>query len=107
MFRLKEIRTECGIKRSKMAADLKINAGTVANYENEIRQAPYEYLIKFADYFDVSIDYLLGRGEEEKPLRPESAMTGEEAKLLADFRLLDRLGKSRVCEYIELWKEKE
>ncbi len=107
MFRLKEIRTECGIKRSKMAADLKINAGTIANYENEIRQAPYEYLIKFADYFDVSIDYLLGRGEEEKPLRPESAMTGEEAKLLADFRLLDRLGKSRVCEYVELWKEKE
>ena len=107
MFRLKEIRTECGIKRSKMAADLKINAGTVANYENEIRQAPYEYLIKFADYFDVSIDDLLGRGEEEKPLRPESAMTGEEAKLLADFRLLDRLGKSRVCEYVELWKEKE
>ena len=90
-----------------MAADLKINAGTVANYENEIRQAPYEYLIKFADYFDVSIDYLLGRGEEEKPLRPESAMTGEEVKLLADFRLLDRLGKSRVCEYVELWKEKQ
>ena len=38
-----------------MSADLGINAGTLANYENELRQAPYDYLVMFADYFDVSI----------------------------------------------------
>lgn len=52
---------ECGLKRSKVAEDLQMNAGTIANYENGIRQAPYECLIKFADYFDVSVDYLLDR----------------------------------------------
>ncbi len=41
MFRLKELRLENGIKRSKMSADLGINAGTLANYENELRQAPH------------------------------------------------------------------
>ena len=64
MFRLKELREENGIKRSDFARALKINAGTIANYENGIRQAPYEYLILFAEYFDVSIDYLLGKEEK-------------------------------------------
>ena len=49
-MRLLELRKECGFKRSKVAFDLNINAGTLANYENEIRQAPYEWLLKFADY---------------------------------------------------------
>ena len=51
MFRLKEMRAECGLMRSKLAEDLHMNAGTIANYENEIRQAPYEALIRFAEYF--------------------------------------------------------
>ena len=61
MFRLKELREENGLKRSELARALNINAGTIANYENEIREAPYEYLVLFANYFDVSIDYLLGK----------------------------------------------
>ena len=105
MFRLKTIRLECGIKRSKLAEDLQINAGTLANYENEIRQAPYEYLIKFADYFDVSIDYLLGRNEAEVPTRKEPVLNAEESALLASYKSLGRLGKMRVNEYIELWHE--
>ena len=105
MFRLKEIRMECGLKRSKLAKDLDINAGTIANYENEIRQAPYEYLIKFADYFEVSVDYLLGRTEGEVPVKKAEQISAEEAQLLAVFRQLDRTGRRRVTEYAELWKD--
>ncbi len=106
MFRLKEIRMECGLKRSKVAEDLHMNAGTIANYENEIRQAPYECLIKFADYFEVSVDYLLGREEEQKPFKNSAALTAEEAAILAGYRKLGKLGKSRVAEYLELWLER-
>lgn len=104
MFRLKEVRQECGLKRSTVAKELKMNAGTIANYENEIRQAPYEMLIKFADYFDVSVDYLLGRSEGEKPA-VANALTAEETELMKLFRLLGKTGKSRVLEYAELWAE--
>lgn len=41
--------------------DLNMNQNTISRYENEIREADYATLILFADYFDVSIDYLLGR----------------------------------------------
>ena len=106
MFKLKEIRLECGIKRSTLAKDLNINAGTIANYENETRPAPYEYLIKFAEYFDVSVDYLLGRNNDEKPFVPTNTLNGEEQNLIRLFRALNRTGKSRVTEYAELWIDK-
>ena len=45
----------------KLALDLNMAQNTISRYENEIREANYQTLILFADYFDISIDYLLGR----------------------------------------------
>lgn len=42
-----------------------MNQNSVSRYENREREADYETLIKFADYFDVSLDYLLGRTDEK------------------------------------------
>lgn len=39
---------------------------TISQYETETRQADYQTLIAFADFFDVSIDYLLGRTDNPK-----------------------------------------
>ena len=41
--------------------DLGMNQNSISRYETEAREADYKTLIAFADYFDVSIDYLLGR----------------------------------------------
>ena len=46
--------------------DLTMNQNSVSRYENGERQADYNTLIKFADYFDVSIDYLLERTDNPK-----------------------------------------
>lgn len=61
MFRLKEIRKNKGISQLKLAMDLNMGQNTISRYENEVREADYKTLIMFADYFDVSVDYLLGR----------------------------------------------
>ena len=45
-----------------------MNQNTISRYENFEREADYETLIKFADYFDVSLDYVLGRTENKKDL---------------------------------------
>ena len=66
IFRLKEQRIKRKISQLKLALDLNMNQNTISRYENMERQADYETLIKFADYFDVSLDYLLGRSESEK-----------------------------------------
>ena len=65
-FRLKSLRKEKNISQLKLAFDLNMNQNTISRYENLERQADYETLIKFADYFDVSVDYLLGRYDIKK-----------------------------------------
>lgn len=60
-FRLKELRKKRKISQLKLALDLNMNQNTISRYENMERQADYETLIRFAEYFDVSLDYLLGR----------------------------------------------
>ena len=46
--------------------DLNMNQNSVSRYENGLREADYNTLILFADYFDISLDYLLGRTENPK-----------------------------------------
>ena len=64
-FRLKELRKKRKISQMKLAMDLNMNQNTVSRYENMEREADYETLVKIADYFNVSLDYLLGRSEKE------------------------------------------
>ena len=62
-FRLKVLRRERGISQLKLAMDLNMNQNSISRYETMERQADYETLIQFADYFGVSLDYLLGRDD--------------------------------------------
>ena len=62
-FRLKELRRKRKISQLKLAMDLNINQNRISRYENGEREADYATLIKIADYFDVTLDYLLGRTE--------------------------------------------
>ncbi len=63
-MRLKELRKSRGISQLKLAMDLDMNQNSISRYESGVRQADYATLIKFADYFDVSIDYLLCRTDK-------------------------------------------
>ena len=61
IFRLKDLREKYNISQVKLAMDLNLNQNSISRYENEEREADYKTLIALADYFNVSIDYLLGR----------------------------------------------
>lgn len=60
-MRLKLLRKQKGISQLKLAMDLNMNQNSISRYENGEREADYRTLILFADYFNVSIDYLLER----------------------------------------------
>lgn len=59
--RIKQLREQKGITQLKMAMDLNMNQNTISRYESGVHQADYNTLIAIADYFDVSIDYILMR----------------------------------------------
>ena len=58
---LREFREKRNISQLKLAMDLGMNQNSISRYENGKHQADYKTLVAFADYFNVSIDYLLER----------------------------------------------
>lgn len=61
LMRLKEIRKEKGISQLKLAIELNTNQNTISRYETGEREPGINELIRIADYFNISIDYLLER----------------------------------------------
>ena len=60
-MRLKELRKKKHISQVRLAIDLNMCQNSISRYETGAHEADYKTLIAFADYFNVSIDYLLGR----------------------------------------------
>ena len=67
MIRLKELRTHSNLSQQKMADVLGISRSAVAMWETGGSEPDNKTLEKIADYFNVSIDYLLGRDDTPRP----------------------------------------
>jgi transcriptional regulator with XRE-family HTH domain len=65
--RLSELRNDKGLTQDELESIILKGKGSVSRYEKGARQADYETLVKLADYFDVSVDYLLGRTKRRRP----------------------------------------
>ena len=62
-MRLKELRKKKGISQLRLATELNTTQNTISRYETGEREPGIDELIKIADYFNVSVDYLIGRTE--------------------------------------------
>lgn len=65
--RLRQLREEKGLDRAEVAKDLNMPYTTYTNYETDQREPRHGTLCRFAEYFDVSVDYLLARTNIRKP----------------------------------------
>ena len=59
--RLKGLREAAKLSQAKLATEINVKQPLIARYETAINTPAYGVLIQYADYFDVSCDYLLGR----------------------------------------------
>ena len=58
---LKNLRESSNLKQAELAEKIDISRGSVGNYENGTRTLNAESLLKIADFFQVSADFILGR----------------------------------------------
>lgn len=58
--RLKELRVEHGLTRKQFANELFVSERLISYWENGQRECDFDTLIKIANFFEVSVDYLLG-----------------------------------------------
>ena len=66
-MRLKELRKSKGLSQLRLATDLNTTQNTISRYETGEREPGIAELIKIADYFHVSVDYLIGHTDDPRP----------------------------------------
>ncbi len=62
------LRKELGYSQKRVAEDLGISQALLSHYERGIRECGLDFLVRAADYYGVSCDYLLGRAPRESTL---------------------------------------
>ncbi|MCD7871818.1 MAG: helix-turn-helix domain-containing protein [Clostridiales bacterium] len=61
--RIRDLREDQDLKQRDLAAYLMIDQSTYSDYENGKINIPLDMLIKLADYYNVSLDYITGRSD--------------------------------------------
>lgn len=88
MRRLAELRKEKHLNQTGLAMKLNISQYLVSAYENDRHQPTTEMLIKIADFFHVSVDYLIGKSDIRLSADYLNNLTDKETKMLNIFKTL-------------------
>ena len=69
-LRIRDLREDRDLKQRQVAEALLCDQSLYSKYERGERPLPLELAEKLADYFETSIDYLIGRTDEKRPYPP-------------------------------------
>ena len=64
--RLKQLRCSKNLSLQSLAAELNVSKQIIGHWETEYRIPPLDKAVLIADFFDVSLDYLIGRSDDPK-----------------------------------------
>ena len=106
--RIVRLRKSRALTQKQLASGVGLSEVGIQNYEGRRRKPTYDVLVALADFFDVSIDYLVGRTDkpdsEEKTDKPDKV----ETDFLGVFRELsdsDRKNLSAFAKFLLAMKE--
>lgn len=85
MIRVRELREARGMQQKELAIDLHVSQPTISDWESGRKVPSARSMQKIADYFGVSLDYLLGRNDEKEKLPAQSEELSEKDKRLIDW----------------------
>ena len=101
MERIKQLRKEKSLTMKQLGVAICVAESTISLYENGKRQPDNETLSKLADFFGVSVDYLLGR---EDSLSLDKQLEGVDFALYGETRDLTDEEKEDILSYIKFKK---
>jgi transcriptional regulator with XRE-family HTH domain len=93
--RLKLLREQKDLSQEALGKIFHLTQSIIAHYEAGRKQPSQQTLRKFADFFNVSVDYLLGRTDDPIPSRNE--------KMPPDIRKIARAGQKMTPEQRKQW----
>ena len=95
---LKKLRKEKGITQEELGKILGVTTSMVGMYETNARKPSYEVLLKMADYFGVSTDYLLGKSSDQK----EGEMETEIQLIQRAHKKMDAKQRKKMMDILKL-----
>ena len=99
---LKDLRELHNVTQEELAEYLKVSRPTIAGYETKHRQPDYERLVKIAEFFQVSIDYLITG--DESSANPEYTESVIDQKVAGIYKQLSLSSKLDALKYLQLLK---
>lgn len=105
---LKKLRAEYGISQKALAQAVGITQQSVNSFENHDVSPSYLILLKLADYFDTSIDYLVGRSEIRGRIEysSELELNEQEESIIRRYRALSETDRSYIDMMVQRLAEK-
>lgn len=104
---IKELRKEWGITQSDLAKIVNVTQDSISLWEMNKRVPDTQYIILLADYFNVTVDYILGRSDDfgNVVVSENNEITPEEKELLTLFRSLPNIRRKTVMDSIRFMSE--
>jgi len=100
--RLKDLRKANGITQEQLAAIIGVERSSIGKYEGKSHTIPSDDVkYRIADYFHVTVDYLMGYSDAPNPSLLESQITEAERKLIDAFRALNTEGQEKLIDYAD------
>lgn len=96
MEKLRELRKEKGISLKELGAAMGVAESTMSLYENGKRQPDHETLLKLAEYFNVTVDYLLRGNDNSERLPEELVILNRKARNMSPEKRQKLLEMARV-----------
>ena len=97
--RLKQLRLDKQLRQEQVARLVGVSKGAISAYETDIRQPSYEVLIRLANLYRVSVDYLLGRTDDRT--LDISGLTAHEVAMITELVASMSAKNQKMEEYIE------
>lgn len=86
--RIALLREKQGMTQEELSIKLNISRASLSHYEKNRREPDYDTLVKIANYFKISIDYLLGRTQDPEMVLDQQVRQFVESLELSDDRIL-------------------
>lgn len=96
--KLKKLREQKQLTQLELAKDLNISKTSIANYESGTRKVPLDIIVKISNYFNVSVDNLLGLNFLNKANNEQDINTGKELKKLRENNQLSLMEMSKELD---------
>lgn len=101
-IRLKLLRESRDLLQKEVADKLGIKANTLSGYENGTRSPDHKLLNDIADFYNVTVDYLLGRSDDPRMSKEKYSVTKQKADEI--MRKLESMPEEKRDNYIEIIK---